>query len=173
MEGLALPGEAVDEGARAQEISLLFERNYKTMCRIAYVILGDPRQAEDAAMDAFVKAVSGWNRYRRLKDPDGYFRKSVVNICRSAIRRRVLEARTRMTDRDDTGWNPERSTEIADLMRQIRLLPVRQRVCIALRYLEDLPEKEIAELMDISVGTVKSQLSKARAKLAILVREDL
>jgi len=46
------------------------------------------------------------------------------------------------------------------------MLPPRQRLCVVLRYYEDLPESEIAALMDCSVGTVKSQLAKARRKLA-------
>jgi RNA polymerase sigma-70 factor (sigma-E family) len=155
---------------RDREVSALFTRYYAPMCRLAYVILGDRAQAEEIVMDCLLKTLTGWTRIRDVERIDAYLRRSVVNMCRSRIRRKAVEARagsvlqwraeTRAPD-----WDPERHETGRVVWEAVKGLPERQRACVVLRYFEDLPEAEIAEVLDCSVGTVKSQLSKARAKL--------
>ncbi len=65
-----------------------------------------------------------------------------------------------------------RPEDRAELVRALRTLPARQRACVVLRYYADLPEREVADLLGCSVGTVKSQSSKALAKLRRLIEED-
>ncbi len=93
-----------------------------------------------------------------------------MNLCRSRIRRKAIESRVnRETHHRDEmktpAWDPERHETSRLVWEAVRKLPERQRACVVLRYYEDLPEAQIADTLDISVGTVKSQLSKARAKL--------
>jgi RNA polymerase sigma-70 factor (sigma-E family) len=155
---------------RDREVAVLFDRHYGDMCRIAYVILGDAALAEEVVMEALVKTFSGWGRIRDVSRADAYLRRAVVNLCRSKLRRKSIEARVnavsyRRAERQAADWDPERHETTRVVWEAVRELPERQRACVVLRYYEDLPENQIAEALDCSVGTVKSQLSKARAKL--------
>jgi RNA polymerase sigma factor (sigma-70 family) len=93
-----------------------------------------------------------------------------VNLCRSKIRRKTIEFRQNATvykreERQPKGWDADLHEDSRELWAAVRRLPVRQRACIVLFYAEDLPEGDIAEILDCSVGTVRSQLSRARKKL--------
>ena len=155
---------------RDQAVAALFDRNYSSLCRLAYVILGDRALAEEMVMEAMLKTLGGWSRIRDVDRIDAYLKRTVINLCRSKIRRKMIENRVNEVHhhRDETrppDWDPERHETSRLVMDAVRLLPERQKAAVVLRYFEDLPEAEIAEILECSVGTVKSQLSKARAKL--------
>ena len=157
---------------RDREVTALFDRHYTSMCRLAYVILGDAAMAEEIVMEAMLKTFTGWSRIRDLDRTEAYLRRAVVNLCRSKIRRKVIESRVNAVSyrRDELrqpAWDPERHETGRLVWEAVRRLPERQRACVVLRYFEDLPEAEIAQALGCSVGTVKSQLSKARAKLEV------
>lgn len=162
---------------RDEAVAELFDRHYAPMCRLAYAILGDAPLAEEIVMEALLKTFTGWGRVRDTARADAYLRRSVVNLCRSKIRRKMIEARVNRTihHRDEhkaPDWDPERHETSRLVWAAVTELPERQRACVVLRYFEDLPESEIAEVLECSIGTVKSQLSKARAKLEpVLARE--
>jgi RNA polymerase sigma-70 factor (sigma-E family) len=166
-------GVGVMERSRAERdrvISGLFDCHYAPMCRLAYVILGDAALAEEIVMEALVRTFSGWGRIRDVGRADIYLRRAVVNLCRSKIRRRAIEARVnaasyRRTERAAPEWDPERHETARIVWEAVKGLPERQRACVVLRYYEDLPEAHIADVLGCSIGTVKSQLSKARTKL--------
>lgn len=160
----------VTRSAREEQIGALFDEHYTRLRDLAYVILGDRNLAEEIVMEAFLKTFTGWNRIRDLDRADAYLRRAVVNLCRSKIRRKVVEARSnaityRRDERKVPDWDPDLHEESRELWAAVKDLPPRQRACIVLRYVEDLPEGDIAEIMDCSVGTVRSQLSRARRKL--------
>ena len=155
---------------RERAVAELFDRNYAPLCRLAYVIIGDVQLAEELVMDALLKTYSAWGRIRDPARSDAYLRRTVVNLCRSKIRRKVIEARVNRTsyqreERKPSGWDPELHETSRLVWEAVRKLAPRQRAAVVLRYFEDLPEAQIAEILDCSVGTVKSQLSKARARL--------
>lgn len=155
---------------RDRLVGALFDRNYAPMCRLAYVILGDAALAEEIVMEALLKTFTGWRRIREIENSDAYLRRAVVNLCRSKIRRKVIEARVNQVvhhrdERRRPDWDPERHETSRLVWDAVKQLPERQRACVVLRYYEDLPEAQIGEILDCSVGTVKSQLAKARAKL--------
>lgn len=167
MEGVRSLRRADD---RDDDLAALFEVHYRPMCRLAFVILGDAALAEDVVMDALVKSFSGWNRLRDRSSAGTYLRRAVVNGCRSRMRRNKIESRVNATmhGRDSlrpSQWDPEARELQRVVWDAVRGLPPRQRACVVLHYLEDLPAAEIAEVLGIAVGTVKSQLAKARAKL--------
>ena len=164
--------------SRDEAVSELFDRHYAPMCRLAYAILGDAAMAEEMVMEALLKTFSGWGRLRDTERVDAYLRRAVVNLCRSKIRRKVIERRVNATihhrdERKPPDWDPERHETSRLVWSAVLGLPERQRACVVLRYFEDLPEAQIAEVLDCSVGTVKSQLSKARAKLEGALGDDL
>lgn len=156
--------------ARDEQIAVLFDEHYDRLRDLAYMILGDRSLAEEIVSEAFLKTFTGWGRIRDMARVDAYLRRAVVNLCRSKIRRKVVEARSnaityRRDERKPPDWDPDIHEESRELWAAVRELPVRQRACIVLRYVEDLAEQDIADALDCSVGTVRSQLSRARRKL--------
>lgn len=155
---------------RDREVAALFDRLYGPMCRLAYVIMGDEATAEEMVMEALIKTFSSWRRIRDYDRVDAYLRRTVVNLCRSKIRRKVIEARVNATTykREQLrapDWDPERHETSRVVWEAVRHLPPRQRACVVLRYYDDLSEAQIADALQCSVGTVKSQLAKSRSKL--------
>ncbi len=152
----------------------LFDDHYAPLCRLAFVIVGDRAVAEEIVMEALLRTFSGFGRLRDPGKADVYLRRAVINLSRSGIRRRLLERRAAAELRGRGGRVEDAHVheDAAVVWTAVRDLPERQRACVVLRYYEDLPEARIAEVLDCSVGTVKSQLSKARAKLAGVLRAD-
>jgi RNA polymerase sigma-70 factor (sigma-E family) len=151
--------------SRQRAVEELFESHYDAMCRLAFVILGDSWLAEEIVMEALLRTYSGWGRVREPERADIYLRRAVINLCRSRIRRAILERRAPANEAREQP-QPDRLVERNEVLTAVRALPERQRACVVLRYYEDLSERQIAEILDCSVGTVKSQLHKARAHLA-------
>jgi RNA polymerase sigma-70 factor (sigma-E family) len=169
----------VREGAEGRDahVAALFDEHYDRLRDLAFMIIGDRAAAEELVMEAFLKTFTGWGRIRDLDRADAYLKRAVVNLCRSKIRRKAIEFRQNATvyrreERRKTGWDPELHEESRELWAAVRRLPVRQRACIVLFYAEDLPEGDIAEILDCSVGTVRSQLSRARKKLGSMLGSD-
>ncbi|MGH2749501.1 MAG: SigE family RNA polymerase sigma factor [Actinomycetota bacterium] len=155
-------------GQRDEELAALFRQHYATLYRLAYLLLRDTGLAEEVVMDSFVKTFSGWGRLRDTERAPVYLRRTVINTARSKIRRQIIERRA--TDRfkrmnPPPVVEPQLALEQSRIWDQVRALPVRQRACVVLRYFEDLSEAQIAEVLECSVGTVKSQLSRARVRL--------
>lgn len=162
-------------GAARDDVMLrLFDEQYVPLCRLAFVIIGDRALAEEIVMEALLRTFSGFGRLRDPERVDVYLRRAVINLSRSGIRRKLLERRAsaELRDRRSGGAEPRVHEDAAVVWAAVRELPERQRACVVLRYYEDLPEARIAEILDCSVGTVKSQLSKSRAKLAGVLRAD-
>lgn len=158
---------------RERDFVALFDRHYRSLRGLAFVMLGDRARAEEVVMEAYLKAFSGWNRVAHVDHPHAYLRQIVVNLCRSKFRREKVELRVNALFHRTahTEWQPDRELRM-DLWDAVRKLPERQRACVVLRYLEDMTEREIADALECSIGTVKSQLSKARAKLERELESD-
>ena len=157
------------ERSREQLLSDLFDSQYSRLHSLAHAMLGDAAAAEEVVSEVFVKAFGGWRRFRKIEHHPSYLRAMVVNECRARLRRRRIEERVNaVTHRDDAAAGDlaiDRRISDLDLLAAVRILPDRQRACVVLRYMEDLPEREIADVLGCSIGTVKSQLFKARARL--------
>jgi RNA polymerase sigma-70 factor (sigma-E family) len=171
---LSLPAgrTAVAADDRDQRVGDLFDRHYPGLCRLAYLIVGDRVQAEEIVMDAFMRTFASWGRIRDLDHSDAYLRRAVVNLARTRARRRHTEERSNATVAHQpakAGAEPERDLVVWEAVRR---LPDRQRAAVVLRYYQDLPEADIADVLGCTVGTVKSQLSKARATLARALDEE-
>jgi RNA polymerase sigma-70 factor (sigma-E family) len=148
-------------------ITTVFETQYTRLCRLAFLLTGDAARAEEVVMDAFVRSLSAWRRSSAV-EPAAYVRRAVVNLCRNRRRRAWLERRHAPTHDDATAEH-----EPADhVLAAVRALPARQRAAVVLRYWDDASEADIAATLGCSVGTVKSQLSKARATLAAALHEE-
>ena len=137
------------------------------LARLGYALTGDRGLGEDLAQTALAKAYASWPKVARAGDPEAYVRKIVVNACRDGFRRRhVAEVLTDSLPEVMTGDGAsfeQRPALFAALMK----LPVGQRAVVVLRYWLDLTETQTAAAIGCSVGNVKSQASRALAKLRL------
>lgn len=148
-----------------------FERHHRELSRFAYVLTGDHGSADDLTGDAFLAVWRQWQRVQDRDEPLAYVRRMVLNMAASRVRQRVRERRR---DGQVATIVPTEATvpdgaAVLDVRAALLKLPVRRRACVALRYALDLSEQEVADLLGISVGTVKSQTSKAVAQLQELL----
>ncbi|WP_406567729.1 SigE family RNA polymerase sigma factor [Actinoallomurus soli] len=140
-----------------------------TLLRAALLLTADRTEAEDLLQAALARTYLAWDRIRDRSALDGYVRRAMVNINISWWRRRRLEEYPTDEMPDTPVADHTGRSELRDaLERLLDRLPARQRAYIVLRYFDDLTEAEIAEALGVSVGTVKSTVSRAMAKL----RED-
>jgi RNA polymerase sigma-70 factor (sigma-E family) len=165
------PETALAEAASAEAaVGDLYRAQAVGLIRLAYLMLGDRAAAEDVVQDAFCGLYRHWDR---LADPSGalpYVRTSVLNGCRTALRRR---ARGQITVYQPPSGSAEAAVlsreEREQVMRAVRRLPDRQREALVLRFYLDLPEPEIARLMGIRPGTVRSATHRALKALGHLL----
>lgn len=147
--------------AELSKLDELYQRHAGAAVRLAYLLLQDRSVAEDIVQDAFVR-VAG--RLVRLRDPgafDAYLRRTVVNLSRSYVRRKMLERaflkrETAAGERDAARWPTSSLEDREVLWRALGRLSERQRAAIVLRFYEDLPEIQVAEILRCRPGTVKS-----------------
>ena len=164
----------VRSDAATEDFTQIYAAHHTEALRLAYLLCGDRDRAEDAVADAFVKV------YRRLQrggveQPRPYVRRAVVNEVNSRFRRLALERREAAKRSGDERGRRAADEQIADtdeMFTALRHLPPRQRTVVVLRFYEDLTEKDIAELMGISLGTVKSTLHRGLAQLRKQLGEE-
>ena len=158
-------------GNRAQtrdaDFTSYMEARKASLLRTAYLLTGDRHSAEDLVQVSLAKLYLAWDRVKDRGSIDGYVRRIMVNennsLWRRGWKRREhatdeLPEPTPHLDEHDDG----RSGALWDL---VQTLPKKARAVVVLRYYEQLSEAETAEVLGISVGTVKSQASRALAAL--------
>ncbi|WP_220818794.1 SigE family RNA polymerase sigma factor [Streptomyces sp. gCLA4] len=158
------------EGASA-EFSEFFERHYAGLSRLACLLTGEPDTADDLAADAMVALWKRWPEVRRAGSPLAYARGTVANLARERIRAAVRERR-RIRLFWARGTEPAHGPDIAGMVTvraALERLPFRKRACVVMRYAFDIPEREVAQALGVSLGTVKSQTSKGVAELRRLL----
>lgn len=130
--------------------------------RTAYLMCGDWERAEDAAQDALLKMYKSWHRLDRGPALRAYAHRAVTTA--------VVDQGRRPWRRERPQPLPERvALQTTDdrlmLMAALRRVPVRRRACLVLRFFADLSVEEVAEILGVTTGTVKSQTAKAIAQL--------
>ncbi|MGH8893581.1 MAG: SigE family RNA polymerase sigma factor [Actinomycetes bacterium] len=149
-------------------VTHLYAAHYRSLVRLAALLLRDTAAAEEVVQDSFVAMHGAW---RRLADPDralAYLRQSVVNRARSALRHRSVVERHRPPASPHAASAEHGAMvalEHAEVLAALRRLPERQREVLVLRYYADLSEADIADALGISRGAVKSHASRGMAAL--------
>jgi RNA polymerase sigma-70 factor (sigma-E family) len=159
-------GERVAEGVQA-----LFQTHYLGLVRLALRLVDDQETAEDVVQDVFAALPRDLGR---LSDPPAYLRRAVVNRSRSVLRRRRVAGTFRRESSpvaEPADGPALRRAERGRLLQAIARLPRRQREAVVLRYYEDLPVTQIADLLGISPGAVSSALNRALTTLASTVED--
>ena len=149
-------------------LTALYAAHYRSLVRLASLLLDDVGASEEVVQDAYVKMHGSWRRIREPEAAVGYLRTTVVNLARSRLRHRQVaqkHAPKPLPDAPSAEQGAFEQLERERLLRALRTLPTRQRECLVLRYYGDLSEAQIAEAMGISTGAVKSHASRGMAAL--------
>ena len=156
----------MDEGAR-QDFAEFVAARSRQLARLAYVLTGDQHAAEDLLQNALVKAAANWGRIHTA--PEAYVRRIMYREQASWLRRRARRRETAMAQVPEPATADGADAVEARLALRDALLalPPRRRAVLVLRYLEDLPESQVAEIMGCSIGTVRSQSHRAVAQLRL------
>ncbi len=135
--------------------------------RTAHLLTGDVHSAQDLVQTTLAKLFLRWDRVRSADNIDAYARTALVNEFRSSWRRPARRAEHLVEAVPDLPGPEQASYDGSSeaVWRFVCMLPPKQRAVLVLRFYEQLTETEIADLMGISVGTVKSQSSRALAAL--------
>jgi RNA polymerase sigma-70 factor (sigma-E family) len=156
-------------------VTELYAAHYRSLVRLAALLVRDIATAEEVVQDSFVAVHGGWRRLRDSEKALSYLRQSVVNRSRSVLRHRVV------VDRNSPKPSPDMPSAehgaIAQLERTaviaaLRQLPARQREALVLRFYADMSEAQIADAMQISKGAVKSHTARAMATLRTVLERD-
>jgi RNA polymerase sigma-70 factor (sigma-E family) len=170
----AAPPPGGQDGAVAEAaVTALYEAHALGLVRLAYVMLGDRAAAEDVVQEAFGGLYRRWDQLADVGRALQYVRSSVLNGCRSALRRRRVQDIQAVHQPSAVSAESAvlASEERREVMRALRRLPDRQREVLVLRFYLDQPEAAIAQAMGISQGTVRSTAHRALAALGRLLEE--
>ncbi|AGZ38412.1 ECF subfamily RNA polymerase sigma-24 subunit [Actinoplanes friuliensis DSM 7358] len=139
------------------------------LLRYAVMLTGDEHTAQDLVQDTMVRVQLNWRRVVRSDSPDGYVRKMLTNqfidLRRGSWIKRVLLRAEPDPVRAEPSDHASETAERDSVWTMLARLPRQQRAVLVLRYYEDLPDAEIAEVLGCAVGTVRSSISRALATL--------
>ncbi|WP_433517618.1 SigE family RNA polymerase sigma factor [Nonomuraea sp. CA-143628] len=143
----------------------------RPLMRLAYLLTGEVHLAEDLVQSVLVRMIGRWAKLGHIDNLDAYARKTMVNQYISWRRRRGSDE-VPSAEPPDRAYSPEDSAVLRIVLRQalMRLTP-KQRAVLVLRFYEDRTERDVADLLGCSVGTVKSQAHHALARLRALAPE--
>lgn len=164
---------------RPQPLLLDFEdwylREHPRVVAALTVTSGDAEVAVEATDEAFVRAYERWSRVRRMGSPGGWLYRVALNVLRRRIRRRAREQallrRLPFVGPPSPDGAAVPAALDAHVWDAVRQLAPRQRTAVALRYVLDLPETEVARVMGVSRGAVSASLTTARRHLETALTE--
>ncbi len=158
-----------------EAVMKLYSGHYRSLVRLAVLLVGDEPTAEEVVQECFIAMHDGWHRLRDEDKALSYLKQAVVNRSRSVLRHRSVIDRNApkpapdMPSAEQAAISlPERSAVVTAL----RGLPDRQRQALVLRYYADLSEAQIAEMMGISKGAVKSHTARGMSSLRAVLEQN-
>jgi RNA polymerase sigma-70 factor (ECF subfamily) len=143
---------------------------YPTVVATLSAATREPAVSEEAAQEAFARALERWDKVHRMRSPDGWVYTVALNLARRNLRnRRRLSGPVEL---DSERWLQQGPVaRDPDLLRALTGLAERERLAVCLRYLADLKERDVARVMGLRPGTVARTLHDARLKLATALTE--
>ncbi|NND84408.1 MAG: SigE family RNA polymerase sigma factor [Acidimicrobiia bacterium] len=159
------------EAVFVERFESFYRREQPGLIGLAYTLTGSRRGADDLAQDALFAAYRNWERISTFDDPGAWVRRVLANAAVSKFRRFKSEAKALARMGAPTHVMPDISAESAHVWAEVRKLPKRQSQCVALYYYEGSTVEDIAEILQVSTGAVKTHLSRARAKLEVVLGE--
>jgi RNA polymerase sigma-70 factor (sigma-E family) len=172
---VALGSVPVDVEA-AQAVTELYATHYRSLVRLAALLVRDIGTAEEVVQDSFVAMHGGWRRLRDNEKALSYLRQAVVNRSRSVLRHRVVVDRNAPAPPPDMPSAEHGAIALVErsaVISALRTLPARQREALVLRFYADMSEAQIADAMQISRGAVKSHTARAMQALRTVLERDV
>ncbi|MFF3012716.1 SigE family RNA polymerase sigma factor [Streptomyces sp. NPDC057939] len=157
-------------GTTVDHLTETYRAHYRSLLGLAALLLDDTASCEDVVQEAFIRVHSARNRVRDRDKTLAYLRQTVVNLSRSALRRRILGLKLLSKPMPDMASAEEGAydqLERDDLIKSMRGLQRRQREVLVLRYFADMTEVQVAETLGISLGSVKAYGSRGIAALRV------
>ena len=149
--------------ARRLKLEELYAAHAGDARRLAYMLVGDPNQAEDITQEAFIRVMGHFGNLRQEDSFKTYLMRTVVNLSKNHFRRRSLEQlHVRSAGPPGHVRLPERND---DLLEALGKLPERQRAALVLRFCEDLSEQQTADILHTSTKAVRSLVGRGLAAL--------
>jgi RNA polymerase sigma-70 factor (ECF subfamily) len=154
-------------GRRTDAFEALLLAYQDKVFRLCYSMLGDRAQAEDAAQDSFLRIWKALDRYRGESSLGTWIFSITRNVCLTAISKR----RTSVPIEQAEPAKPEVPDRQRDIVGMVGQLPANYRQVVMLFYMEDRSYEEVARMLDLPLGTVKTYLHRARQQLATMIKE--
>ena len=147
-------------GAPAPEFLALYEERRAPMVRAARALVGSHEVAEEIVQEAFIRLNAAW---ARAENPPAFLHRIVVNLAKNHLRRADLERARTLRVRAEPSAEP--TAEYDEMWAALESLAPKYRIALVLRYYEDLSVDQIADVMGIRPGTVKSLIHRGLAQL--------
>ncbi|WP_399477382.1 SigE family RNA polymerase sigma factor [Streptomyces sp. TRM68367] len=163
-------GDAVAAGTTVDHLTETYRAHYRSLLGLAALLLDDTASCEDVVQEAFIRVHSARKRVRDPEKTLAYLRQTVVNLSRSALRRRILGLKLLSKPMPDMASAEEGAydqLERDSLIKAMKGLQRRQREVLVLRYFADMTEAQVAETLGISLGSVKAYGSRGIAALRV------
>lgn len=166
--GAAGSGAGTDAGTSEDLLTETYQAHYRSLLRLAALLLDDLSTCEDVVQEAFIRVHAARRRVREPEKTLAYLRQTVVNLSRSTLRRRILGLRLLPKPMPDMASAEEGAYDALErdqLKAALRGLQRRQREVLVLRYFVDMTEAQVADTLGISLGSVKAYGSRGLAAL--------
>ncbi|MCL6291509.1 SigE family RNA polymerase sigma factor [Streptomyces fimicarius] len=164
--------ETVAAGTTVDHLTETYRAHYRSLLGLAALLLDDTASCEDVVQEAFIRVHSARNRVREPEKTLAYLRQTVVNLSRSALRRRILGLKLLSKPMPDMASAEEGAYDQLErdaLIKAMKGLQRRQREVLVLRYFADMTEAQVAETLGISLGSVKAYGSRGIAALRVVM----
>ncbi|WP_217209848.1 SigE family RNA polymerase sigma factor [Streptomyces sp. AC550_RSS872] len=161
---------AAAAGTTVDHLTETYRAHYRSLLGLAALLLDDTASCEDVVQEAFIRVHSARKRVRDPEKTLAYLRQTVVNLSRSALRRRILGLKLLSKPMPDMASAEEGAydqLERDSLIKAMKGLQRRQREVLVLRYFADMTESQVAETLGISLGSVKAYGSRGIAALRV------
>lgn len=177
-----LPPVGRRQGRRARraavhdDIVAAYDAHFRDLVRFAGFVAPEPSMAEDLVHEAFVKLYGAWNRIDDPGKVGGYLRTTVLNLARGRARHLGVIRRNRPDPRPDMAsaeHGAMRNDSRDRVVVALQQLSERQRACLVLRHYEDRTESEIAEILGISIGSVRTHVHRGMESLGRLLDSEM
>ncbi|WP_434975006.1 SigE family RNA polymerase sigma factor [Streptomyces collinus] len=172
-DAVATADDAV-AGTTVDHLTETYRAHYRSLLGLAALLLDDTASCEDVVQEAFIRVHSARKRVRDPEKTLAYLRQTVVNLSRSALRRRILGLKLLSKPMPDMASAEEGAydqLERRDLIKAMKNLQRRQREVLVLRYFADMTEAQVAETLGISLGSVKAYGSRGIAALRVAMEK--
>jgi RNA polymerase sigma-70 factor, ECF subfamily len=156
-------------GCRTESFEALLAAYQDKVFRLCYSMLGDRAQAEDAAQESFLRIWKAMERYRGDAALGTWIFSVTRNVCLTAISKRAARRSAPIEEAERA--TPRTPPRERDMLRLVGQLPENYRQVIMLFYMEERSYDEVARMLALPVGTVKTHLHRARQQLASMVKE--